>query len=197
MILYARKSNHRKLIPQFALIYQLAIWVNVLVQLVIYNRYLLFRQTHIHTFIHFTENYATYYLLTVLMRHFPALLKSYHEVTYVLEPVIVRAVNGFTNQETKTAALGTLYLLISLIPQAFYPFFIPLGKYWMVAVSVVWLGSHTLDVFVLAQKPCPTAYSDITSQLNPQDAQFVKDNCHSFEAIRDYKPIRYYIHFIN
>lgn len=50
------------------------------------------------------------------MRHFPTLLKSYHDVTSVLEPVVIRAVNGLTNQETKLLALSTLYLVIALLP---------------------------------------------------------------------------------
>lgn len=131
------------------------------------------------------------------MRHFPALLKSYHDVTSVLEPVVIRAVNGLTNNETRIAALSTLYLVIALIPQMFYPFFIPLGKYWVVAVITVWMGSHTFDAYVLAQSSCPTAYDDIISQLQPRASQFVKSNCHNFEAIRDFKPLRYYLHIVN
>lgn len=150
MVLYARKSNYRKFIPQFAMIYQAAIWLNVFMQLVLYNKYKFLKQAHTATFVHLTQNYATYYLLTVLMRHFPALLKSYHDVTSVLEPVVIRAVNGLTNTETRVAALSSLYLVIALLPQTFYPFFIPLGKYWIVAVITVWMGSHTFDAYVLA-----------------------------------------------
>lgn len=50
------------------------------------------------------------------MRHFPSLLESYHDVTSVLEPVVIRAVNGLTNNETRIAALSSLYLVIALLP---------------------------------------------------------------------------------